>query len=155
MQSPYLGASVLNSPVALIVTESNLRANVATISFFSEVAHHPTTLWISIANGSLTHEMLRSTGRFTLTVLHEGQRQIAQSCGTISGRLIDKTKCLTLQRAEGHLYFAEGLASVACSVRSTFDLSDHTLFVADILAGKIETRNSYRRHLLVSDLLEC
>jgi flavin reductase (DIM6/NTAB) family NADH-FMN oxidoreductase RutF len=151
--SPYLVGSVVESPVGLIVSESRGRVNAMTVSFFSEVSHHPTSLWVSINKQSLTHELVLESGRFSLIVLHEKQKEIALFCGTVSGRDRDKCARLALHRgSQGFLYLDKALASVACRVSETHDLGDHTLFLAAILGGEFDSRQSIRRHLLTTDL---
>jgi len=153
MISHYISGSVVESPVGLVLVESAGRRNAMTVAFFSEVAHHPTSLWISIANSAYTHELIRESGRFSLIVLHKFQKRIAEMCGSVSGR--DQDKCIDLELYGGgdsFLFLKDALASVACRVRRSATLGDHTLFVADILSGHIETRRASLRHLLVSDL---
>jgi flavin reductase (DIM6/NTAB) family NADH-FMN oxidoreductase RutF len=153
MQSPYIKDSTVEGPVGLVLVESQGRTNAMTLSLFSEVAHHPTTLWVSIAKSSYTHELVFEGGRFSLIVLHEKQKEIARRCGSVSGREVDKSRQLrTCRNPEGFLFLEDALASVACRVRSAHDVDDHTLFIADILGGQIETRRSTLRHLLLSDL---
>lgn len=153
MLSPYLQGSVVESAVGLVLTEFGGRRNAMTVSFFSEVAHHPTTLWVSIADHSYTHELIEATGRFSLIVLHEGQRHAARACGSASGRDSDKCASLDLYRAQEEFWFMEGaLASVACRVRSSHAAEQHTLYIADMLAAEFETRSRIRRHLLTTDL---
>lgn len=153
MKSPYLDGSVTESPIALILTESGAKRDAMTTSFFSEAAHHPTTLWVSINRLSLTHELIRESGQFTLALLHEGQKGLAIRCCAASGRERDKCGALDLYRnPEGFLLLDAALASVACRVRSSHGLGDFTLFVADIISAESETRSSVRRHLLTSDL---
>ncbi len=152
--SPYITGSIVDSPVALVITEAGDRPNAMTLSFFSEVSHYPTSLWISVAAGAYTHSLIEETGRFSLILLHQAQKQLALACGAVSGRDRDKCAGLHFHRGpEGYLYLADSLSSIACRVRSRTSAGDHTLFVADILAGEIETRNALRRHLLVRDLL--
>jgi flavin reductase (DIM6/NTAB) family NADH-FMN oxidoreductase RutF len=154
MKSPYIVGSVVESPVALVLTQFGGRGNAMTISFFSEVAHHPTTLWVSIAKSSYTHELLEQAGRFTLVVLHRGQNDIARMCGTISGRQQDKCAALRLYRgADDQLYMKDSLASVSCKVRSAHPLGDHTLFIAEIVGGDFNTRRVHLRNLTVADLV--
>ena len=152
VRSPYLEGSVTESPVGLVVTLSGGRRNAMTVSFFSEVSHHPTTLWVSIATDSLTHALVLESQRFSLIVLHERQTALAWQCGTVSGRTTDKCAGLPLRAHGEHLFLDGALASIACTVRSATDLGGHTLFVADIVSGETETRNAMRRHLLTRDL---
>lgn len=149
----YITGSMVESPVALILVESRGRTNAITISFFSEAAHQPASLWVSIAKSCYTHDLVSQEGRFSLIVLHEKQKEIAEWCSSTSGR--DQDKCARLQtyrNPEGFLFLKDCLASVACRVRSVRDIGDHSLFIADVLGGEIETRRSILRHLLLCDL---
>ena len=153
--SPYLTDSVVDSAVGLLVVESGDRANAMTISCFSEVAHHPTTLWISVAKTAYSHELLSEAGRFSLVVLNLNQRSIALDCGMVSGREIDKCAPLNLYRnGEEFLFLRGALASTSCRVRRSIDIDDHTLFIADILATDLDSRKAHLRHLLLSDLTD-
>lgn len=153
MTSPYITGSIIPSIVGLVVVKTGNRANAMTVSFFSEVAHHPTSLWVSIARTSYTHTLLEEAGQFSLIVLNQTQKEVALTCGSVSGR--DRDKCANLDLypgPEGYLFLNGALASTACSVRQSVPVEDHTLFVADILQTEIESRKSYLRQLLLSDL---
>jgi flavin reductase (DIM6/NTAB) family NADH-FMN oxidoreductase RutF len=151
--NPYLQQSVVESAVGLVVVETPSRRNAMTVSFFSEVAHYPASMWVSIARDSLTYSLLEEVGHFAFILLHQGQDALALSCGTCSGRERDKCAGLELYRfAERFLFLRDALTSTACRVRKLQDLGDHSLFIADILAGHVETRNTFARPLLLSDL---
>lgn len=153
INSPYLADSVVDCAVGLLLVEAGTQTNSMTISCFSEVAHHPTTLWISVAKTAYSHELLREAGRFSLSVLNLNQRSIALACGSVSGREIDKCGTLDLYRNEDRfLFLRDALASTACRVRKSLDIDDHTLFIADILTTDLESRKAHLRHLLLSDL---
>lgn len=153
MNSSYLTDSIIESAVGLILVEAGTRRNAMTISCFSEAAHHPATLWISVARTTYSNELIRETGKFSLAILNLNQKEIAISCGTISGRESDKCASLDLYRSrDGFLFLRRALASTACSVRQSIDVDDHTLFVADILDADLDSRSAHLRHLLLSDL---
>jgi flavin reductase (DIM6/NTAB) family NADH-FMN oxidoreductase RutF len=144
---------VLPSIVGLVVVKTINRANAMTVSFFSEVAHHPTSLWVSIARTAYTHELLEEGGKFSLIVLNQRQKETAMLCGSTSGRERDKCETLDLYPGpEGYLFLNGALASTACAVRQSVAIDDHTLFIADILQSEIESRKSHLRQLLLSDL---
>ncbi|MGH7718100.1 MAG: flavin reductase family protein [Gemmatimonadaceae bacterium] len=152
-RSPYLSAAVTDGPVALLLVEANGRRNAATVSCYSELAHHPTSLWVSLAAGSYTHALVDEAGRFTLAVLSDRQGDLAHRCGSVSGRERDKCAALDLHASPaGFLYLDGALASSACRVRGRIPLGDHTVFLADIIEGELESRASHLRHLLLSDL---
>ncbi len=153
MNSSYLNGPLIDSIVGLVLVKAGDRANAMTVSFFSEVAHHPTTLWVSIARSAYTHALLEETSQFSLIVLNQTQSQIALDCGETSGRDQDKCAALNLYGGpEGYLFLNDALASTACSVRQAVTVGDHTLFIADILQTEMESRVSHLRQLLLSDL---
>lgn len=124
-----------------------------TISCFSEAAHHPATLWISVATTAHSNALIRETGKFSLAVLNRNQKEIAFQCGTVSGREHDKCASLDLyHNPDGFLFLRRALASTACSVRQNIEFDDHTLFVADILNSDLDSSSAHLRHLLISDL---
>jgi flavin reductase (DIM6/NTAB) family NADH-FMN oxidoreductase RutF len=156
MSSPYVAGAAIESMVGLVISRTPSSANLATVSFASEVAHHPASAWVSIAHGSLTHDLLRENGDFTYVVLHDRQADIAWRCGTSSGRTVDKAAGLPLYMHAGRFMFLRsGMTNLACRIRRSVDVGDHTLFVADVLSGEVNSRFQYRRHLLVRDLLQC
>lgn len=149
----YITNSVLDSAVALLIVETGARRNAMTISFFSEVAHFPAALWISVARTSYSHELLHEGANFSLAVLNKKQRELALSCGNTSGRSTDKCKSLSLYKSEGGFLFLEGaIASTGAKIRESVEIGDHTLFVADIVESHFSTKASRFRHLLLSDL---
>src|SRR5688572_30638080 len=148
LKSPYIANSIVESAVALVVVEAGTRTNAMTVSFFSEVAHHPAALWVSISPSSHTHSLIEESRRFTLAVLNQTQKSLALNCGTVSGRDQDKCAALDLCRSPGGFLFLRGaLASTACSVRESVPLGDHTLFVADILESHLDSRKAHLRQL--------
>lgn len=153
MTSPYVTQSIIESAVGLVLVEGHERRNAMTISFFSEVAHHPTALWVAVSPETLTHSMIQETGRFSLAVLTQKQAQIARLCGTTSGRQTDKCAMLNLYHSpSGFLFLAGALASTGCVVRHSEKTGDHTIFVADIIEAELDSVTLGQRQLLLSDL---
>ena len=153
MISPYITDSVIESAVGLVLIHAGEISNAMTVSFFSEVAHHPTALWISIEKTSFTYDLLQHQPKFTLAVLNQNQHDIALHCGTVSGRDQEKTSQLDLYLNRNNFLFLRGaLACTGCTVRTTNELDDHVLFIADIMEAELESRTSHLRQLLLSDL---
>lgn len=122
---------------------------------FSEVAHHPTALWVSIHKDTYSHSLLQENPEFSLGVLNQTQGDLALRCGTVSGRTRNKCAELDLYlNQSGFLFLRGALASTSCRVRQSLDLDDHTMFVADIIEVDLESRVSHLRHLLLSDLVK-
>ena len=66
MESPYVTGAIVDAQVGLLFATADGRSNAMTLAFFSEVAHHPTSLWVSVAIDSLTYELIETSGRFSL-----------------------------------------------------------------------------------------
>ena len=152
-RSPYLDGAVLPAPVALVLVRSGAQRTATTVSFFSEVAHHPTSLWVSLSATSFAHELVLECGEFTLAILSRAQGAVARACGSVSGRHRDKCAELPLyESSSGVLYLAGSLSSTACRVRNTIPQGSHRVFIADMLEGDIDTRAVRVGHLLTTDL---
>jgi flavin reductase (DIM6/NTAB) family NADH-FMN oxidoreductase RutF len=141
------------APVGVVLVNTDGRRNATTVTFFSEVAHHPTSMWVSLNRGSLTHDLVQACGAFSLAVLSHRQREIALACGTASGRDVDKCAALDLTATpRGFLYLAGAVASTACRVTQIISLGDHSVFVADLLEGERDTAAARVGPLLSTDL---
>jgi flavin reductase (DIM6/NTAB) family NADH-FMN oxidoreductase RutF len=150
--SPYVDL-LFPSPVAILIVRAGARATATTVSFFSEVAHHPTSLWVSLSHASFGHELVTESGRFSLSILSRGQRMLAQACGSESGRTTDKVARLhTLESSPGFLFIENAIACTACEVRERIEVGDHTVFIADMLAGERDTRAARAGVLVTTDL---
>jgi flavin reductase (DIM6/NTAB) family NADH-FMN oxidoreductase RutF len=144
---------VVDAVVGLLIVEAAGQRNALTVSFFSESAHHPTSLWVSVRQSTLSHSLLTQTDRFSLAVLNRSPRHIAWLCGTISGRDRDKCASLQLYRSpRGFLFLHSALSSTACIVRRVHRTNDHNMFIGDIVEAEVDTGVAHRRQLLLSDL---
>ncbi len=145
----------MDAAVAILVVETETRRNAMTVSCFSEVAHYPAAIWVSIDKDSYTHELLQETKRFSLAVLNQRQSNIAQLCGTTSGRTVDKCASLDLYRSpSGFLFVQNALASTGAEVTRMDDIGGQTLFTGNIVEAEFCSTVSNLRHLLVSDMRE-
>jgi flavin reductase (DIM6/NTAB) family NADH-FMN oxidoreductase RutF len=151
-RSPYC-SGLVPTPVGIVLVNVSGRRDASTVTFFSEVAHHPTSMWVSLNTSSLAHELVQAGGAFTLSVLSRKQRDLAVACGTVSGRDADKCAKLDLtQTPTGFLYLGGAIASTACRVSQTIPLGDHTIFIADLLEGERDTRAARLGPLLSTDI---
>lgn len=139
--------------MGLVIVRSGTARNAMTVSLFSEVAHYPIGLWVSIAKDSFTHSLLAERPEFTFVTLHRGQAEIARACGTESGRAKDKCAALDLYESDGgFLFLRDSIASTACRIARSVDLGTHSLFVAGMFLGDVTRRSGLPRHLLLSDV---
>ncbi len=148
---PYVHRAI-EAPVGLVVVRAGGRTNAMTISFFSEVAHHPTSMWLSIARDTYTHSLLEENPEFSFITLESSQADVAVACGTISGRHMDKCKSLDLYDNRGFLFLRGALASTACRLSRSVPLGEYTLWIAQMIHGDVQRGRGSFRNLLLSDL---
>ena len=100
----------------------------------------PNRIVIAVNKGNYTHDMVKETGRFTLSILSEEAKfDLFQRFGFQSGRDVDKFagfEAHTARDKDGICYVTQGTnAWLSCKVVSATDLGSHTLFLADVLDG--------------------
>ena len=153
MISPYITDSAIESAVAVVLVGSGNVRNAMTVSCFSEVAHHPTAIWVAISPTTFTHHLLEEIHEFSIAVLNERQAELARLCGSVSGRDSDKCANLDLYTSPSGFPFLRGaLSSTACKLRHNEAVGDHTIFIADVVEAELDSRTLHLRQLLISDL---
>lgn len=121
--------------VFIVGTQMGDTYNLMTAAFVMQVSFNPCSLAVSVANAHYTAELVSQQGRFSLSVLAEGQEAEAKACGFQSGRRTDKSQKVSYRLEEG-LPVIEGAASyMICQVKQTVVFEDHTIFLAEILSG--------------------
>ena len=105
-----------------------------------QVTTDPNRIVIAVNKGNYTHDMVKETGRFTLSILSEDSKfDLFQSIRLQSGRDLDKNdgfEAHTARDKDGICYVTQGTnAWLSCKVVSVTDLGSHTLFLADVLDG--------------------
>ncbi|MCI9670304.1 MAG: flavin reductase [Lawsonibacter sp.] len=107
-----------------------------------QVTTDPNRIVVAINKGNYTHDMVKETGRFTVSILSEEAKfDLFQRFGFQSGRDTDKFagfESHTGKDADGIPYVTQGTnAWLSCKVVSATDLGTHTLFLADVLDGGV------------------
>ena len=106
-----------------------------------QVTTDPNRIVIAVNKSNYTHDMVKETGRFTVSVLSEEAKfELFKRFGFQSGRDVDKFagfEAHVKKDAEGIPYVTQGTnAWLSCKVVSATDLGTHTLFLADVLDGE-------------------
>jgi flavin reductase (DIM6/NTAB) family NADH-FMN oxidoreductase RutF len=155
--SPYLAGAIVDNAVALVTSFDRGRSNVMTATFFAESSHVPVLLRVAICPASLSYQLIRDSGWFGLSILADNRASLALACGTTSGWDGSKFDRLRLRHRPGPngVPLLPGcLTTSACRVVERVELSDHTLFVGEIVLSYRQSALSNRRALLVSDLVD-
>ncbi|MBQ9097489.1 MAG: flavin reductase [Clostridia bacterium] len=125
----------------LLSAEENGKDNACIINTVVQVANNPARISISVAKGSLTHDMIKNTGKFTVSAITQDAKfDLFKHFGLQSGRDTDKFAGRgDVARAENGLYYLTSCANAYISawVSEVVDLGSHTLFIADVTQTKV------------------
>jgi len=107
----------------------------ATAMFVSE---KEPLLAISVAQGHLTEKLIRQSGRFTLVIAGEGQKQLAMKVGGVKGETVDKFEKFSIKKSTGTPSYApipEGSAAwMNCDVESDQEIKGYRIFIGRVVA---------------------
>lgn len=118
-----------------VLTAKDGKDNGCIINTPAQVTTSPNRITIAVNKGNYTHDMIRRTGVFNISILDESAPfSLFRRFGFASGRDTDKLEGLSLPRSEnGVVYLTDhACAYISGSVVAEVDLGTHTLFLADV-----------------------
>jgi flavin reductase (DIM6/NTAB) family NADH-FMN oxidoreductase RutF len=133
-------------PVAVVATRAQGRVHAATISSLVSVSREPALLSVCLANDSLTLDLVRSAGAFTVSVLASDQEALAD-------------RFANPDRPPGAAQFAgvphamqqhgpvldDSVAWLGCELDAAHNCGDHHIVIGQVEVGHVADR---RRPLL-------
>lgn len=112
--------------------------NIITLAWAGVVNSIPPMVSISIRPSRFSHSMVLDTKEFVINIATSDQVDLADGCGTLSGRDVDKFQHFGLTPVKGALEHAplikECPINLECRVEQTIDLPSHTLFIGRVIA---------------------
>lgn len=114
--------------------------NGCIINTAAQVTSSPNRITVAVNKDNYTHDMIKNTGVFNVSVLTEGATfETFENFGFQSGREADKLAKITFSRAEnGVVYLTEKVnAVISGKVCQEIDMGTHTIFVADVTDAKV------------------
>jgi flavin reductase (DIM6/NTAB) family NADH-FMN oxidoreductase RutF len=94
-------------------------------------------LAISVSKNHLTEKLIDQSGRFTLVIAAEGQKQLAMQVGSSKGETIDKFKKFaikTIASKSGRELIPDGAAAwLACEVESSHEIKGYRIFIGRVI----------------------
>ncbi len=132
--------------VALICTSNKEgKPNVMTVSFLMPISFEPKILAVSISPKRYSFENLKEVPEFTLNVLTKEMKEIAEICGSFSGRKFDKFKIAKLEIEKSEKVLPPVIKncpiSLECKVLEMKEFGDHFLVVGKVLKEWIRKEN--------------
>ncbi len=116
------------------------RDNGCIVNTVSQVASQPNTVAVAVSKANLTHDMIKNTGVFNVSVLTQSAKfETFKHWGFQSGRDTDKTAEIEFSRSENGLIYLTGETNsyISAKVFSSVDLGSHTLFLAKVADARL------------------
>lgn len=128
-----------SSGVTVVTAVHDAEQHGMTVSSFTSVSLAPPMIIISLQTASRTHDMVVKANAFGVTILAEGQQELAERFAdqqaTMQERL-DGFETETL--VTGSPFIKGGLAYLDCRVRQSIAVGMNTLFLAEVVAVRAD-----------------
>ncbi len=112
--------------------------NGFTASWVMQSSFEPPLIVNCVKNDSGSHEMLKSSGVFSLSFLELGQKDLAQKFFKPQSRVGNKFEDVEFYTAEtGCPIIKDSLGYVECQVVGSVEKGDHTVFVGEVIAAGV------------------
>jgi flavin reductase (DIM6/NTAB) family NADH-FMN oxidoreductase RutF len=122
------------SGVTVVTSLAGDERHGMTVSSFTSISLQPPLVLISIEQGRRTHELIKVSGVFGVTILCVEQQMISDR---FAGRVTDGHDRFdgieTYTLASGVSFLSGGLAGLDCKVIAAVDSGDHTIFIGDVV----------------------
>jgi flavin reductase len=128
------GMRGLASGVTIVATEHQGQRFGLASTAVTSVSADPPTLLVCVNKSASSHDALEATGCFTVNILHQGHKNLAELFGSPAGR----EKRFTTHRWEpmdtGAPALVGALVTFDCRVVQSMSFSSHTLFFGGVIA---------------------
>ena len=125
----------------ILTAEENGFDNGCVINTFTQQTGNPCTVSVTVNKANKTCEMIKSTGKFNVSVISENAPfELFRHFGFQSGRDTEKFRDYpNSERAENGIYYIPGYTNAyfCCKVKSVTDLGTHLLFIAEVEDAEI------------------
>ena len=128
--------SIVNGVYILTVQQQG-RVNGATVAWVTQVSHDPLLIMVSLAGVRFSHDMVKQSGYFGLSVLSQDQVALARDFGFKTGRDTNKFEGVGYSASDQGLpILDDACAYIECRLVSTFPAGDHTLLVGEVVEAR-------------------
>lgn len=130
-------------PVVLVSTSWRGNQNVMPVAFVTPLSIDPPLVGIAVHPARHTHDMIRFSEEFALSIPTRALLHHVQYLGSVSGIELNKlelTRLPTFRARKVEAPLLEGCVGwIECGVHDAYTIGDHTLFVGKVVAAQAET----------------
>ena len=135
----------LSYGVFMLSTKYQDKINGCITNTCIQVANNPTRVAVSVLNNNYTCELMKKSGVFALSLLDESCTfETIKHFGFQSGRDVDKFENISFLVDENSVPYLgwQTCAMLSCKIVSSQDLGSHTMFIAEVVDGKVLSENN-------------
>jgi flavin reductase (DIM6/NTAB) family NADH-FMN oxidoreductase RutF len=133
----------LTAGVYIVGVAEGEKRDAFTAAWVMQASFDPLLLALGINPGNASYPLLHASGGFTVSVLKEGQMELARRFGTRSGRDEDKLAGIPWRPGRtGAPILEAALAYFDCELAGRMRAGDHELVLGRVTDGKILDRNA-------------
>ncbi len=129
---------LLTSTVGLVTTRNGETVNVQSAEWTYFVAKSPITVAVVIHESNLSHDLLAESSEFTVTLCSESQADLADFCGSFSGRDVAKMSSDRLEFGVGRTtetpWVKGGVVALECSTTQRVPLPEYSMVIGEVTA---------------------
>lgn len=141
MTENFSNAQKLTSPnpFALVSTRTpEDKTNLMALSWWTYASNHPPTIAVCISKKGYSNELIKNNHEFCLNIVDVSLRESAFLCGTFSGRSENKPEKLGIELMDPveiqTRLVKDHKVAFECRLVGTTDTTDHSIFVAEVVA---------------------
>jgi flavin reductase (DIM6/NTAB) family NADH-FMN oxidoreductase RutF len=133
---------IVPAPVVLVTCRDAAgNDNIITLAWAGVVSSSPPMVGVSVRPHRHSHPMIVESGEFGVNIPSAALLRLADRCGTVSGKSVDKFHDTGFTRLAGERIKAPLIAecpiNLECAVRQRIHLGTHDLFLGEVLAVRV------------------
>ncbi len=130
-------------PPALIGCGNESEKNIITLAWVGVVNSSPPMITAAVRPNRHSYQIIKDSGEFTINLPKKDQVELADGCGTLSGRDLNKFEHFKVTAEKGTLNQAPMIAecpiSMECRLEHTVELGSHTVFIAEVVSSYVDS----------------
>jgi flavin reductase (DIM6/NTAB) family NADH-FMN oxidoreductase RutF len=139
------GALLSPVPAAMISCyHPDFGQNIITMSWIATICTKPAMLSISIRPERHSYPIIKESGEFVVNLTNKNLAWLADWCGVVSGKNVDKFKEKNIKTSKAKFVSAplinDSPLNIECQVKEIIPLGSHHLFIANVLAVHVDKK---------------
>ena len=130
--------------VMVSLTDKEGNSNIITLAWAGTICTNPPMLSVSIRPERYSYNIIKETGEFVVNLTTKELAYATDYCGVKSGKDVDKFEKMRLTKLASEkinaVAIAESPVNIECKVRQIMELGSHSLFIADVVNVRVDSR---------------